>query len=738
MSAFKQLFSLTQQLLHKDSASASRKDKEQSSTPSADGWDQVHEAVQSLNLDPTLNKVPTLTAVSHYAKLYGPHARGTIRRRIDLLRTMAAQLEAQCHHPVATVPNAALPYPLLPQLNSSCRIVCTLTQKGAFCYLSMSALDCLAACLQQVQDLKHELRCSDEFFDRHLMPPLCRLAQTVLMLPASEGNHDATFCGLLHHSLLTATNAVAATRMRSHQLAPMDSRRVMLYMVMQGLLHDVGKLITDMYITTDEERVFRPGEETMQDLLQTSATPFFFVSFVSGRGKQHSQPLADPVLALQLQRIQLYIWQGLGINLHYEEQWARYGAGKALYTALINTADREAVSATRQALKYQLDIPTYVSCTLITLLQKINFNGMALPYGVLYTTQGLLLTKWSPLLLTLSQYYSAYFGQQRDANYAPAPTLLQALRTCGVMPIAGRFRARLWYCIYLQDELLFIEGIIINLPQSYLGDLQYCVECLALGAKADPVADIIAHHQKQETQQDPLNAMVLSLPRILMLWGPKPSSFLSWCACVRRALCPHSVLISYLPSKNATAEENAEQLKPPGYSFQPLYKSIIPLTREHIVALGLVCNATLQEQADDDYAPDIAQTSAPYAYAGAEQSQTYATPPQQPQTATSPAPWDLNDHDLPPPARVTPTAPPPQAMSASPRTADTCDLAASSAPVSLRPTKTTPAAATSKRASSSSQKESSEAKAQAVSEETKPNPPQPHSTITVVTTECKQ
>lgn len=106
-------------------------------------------------------------------------------------------------------------------------------------------------------------------FDELYLQPIYRYAGLVQRLPASESHHHAFPGGLLEHTL--EVMAFAARMRQSHLLpvgaAPEDQAREAeawtAAVVYAALLHDVGKIVTDMEIETDNHQRWYPWESTL-------------------------------------------------------------------------------------------------------------------------------------------------------------------------------------------------------------------------------------------------------------------------------------------------------------------------------------------------------------------------------------------------------------------------------------------------------------------------------------------
>lgn len=103
-------------------------------------------------------------------------------------------------------------------------------------------------------------------FDELYLQPVYRYAGLVQQLPASESHHHACPGGLLDHTL--EVMAFAARMRQSHLLpvgaAPEDQTREAeawtAAVIYAALLHDVGKIVTDMEIETNNHQRWYPWE----------------------------------------------------------------------------------------------------------------------------------------------------------------------------------------------------------------------------------------------------------------------------------------------------------------------------------------------------------------------------------------------------------------------------------------------------------------------------------------------
>lgn len=111
---------------------------------------------------------------------------------------------------------------------------------------------------------------SGALFSELYQAPVARFAELVQQFPASEYHHHSHPGGLLDHSL--EVMAFAAKLRQRHLLpagaAPEDQVREAeawtAGIIYAALLHDVGKVATDIEVTTDDDQVWHPWEEPLR------------------------------------------------------------------------------------------------------------------------------------------------------------------------------------------------------------------------------------------------------------------------------------------------------------------------------------------------------------------------------------------------------------------------------------------------------------------------------------------
>lgn len=136
---------------------------------------------------------------------------------------------------------------------------------------------------------------SEEEKDLYLFPVIRRLAGYVHLLPASQAHHHNGRGGLFFHSLDVGLRSVRMARRRIHDLESDQKRRYQnkgrwyLAICIAGLLHDVGKAVTDMTVTAaGGESTWKPSVEPLVDWARKNHVKDYYVSWIVNRiDKQH-------------------------------------------------------------------------------------------------------------------------------------------------------------------------------------------------------------------------------------------------------------------------------------------------------------------------------------------------------------------------------------------------------------------------------------------------------------------
>jgi Putative helicase len=171
----------------------------------------------------------------------------------------------------------------------------------------------------------------------HALPVLENLIRFCHLIPASEAHHHAEIGGLIRHSLEVAIHAMRRSEAflygREGTAALQDSlaERWRLAIALGGLLHDIGKPITDLTVVSDQKGhdVWSPYHVGLSQWLQDESTSNYFIIWRPRRYGRHE--VAAAFIAREL----------LGPScIHF---LCEYGTeiATALFEALAGTNDEE-------------------------------------------------------------------------------------------------------------------------------------------------------------------------------------------------------------------------------------------------------------------------------------------------------------------------------------------------------------------------------------------------------------
>lgn len=129
--------------------------------------------------------------------------------------------------------------------------------KGKF-YIRQSPEQLLAPHQEELVEIKELTGLADEHFNFLYLKPLQRYVEAIQLVPASESYHHASVGGMLQHIMEVLVNALRIRR--GHILPPgvtpeeIEHRKdLWTYLVfIAALLHDVGKIITDVYLEDEK------------------------------------------------------------------------------------------------------------------------------------------------------------------------------------------------------------------------------------------------------------------------------------------------------------------------------------------------------------------------------------------------------------------------------------------------------------------------------------------------------
>ena len=162
----------------------------------------------------------------------------------------------------------------------------------------LSALGTDALLLSQsklIKDLMWAVTMDLQDKDRYLLPIIKNVAAFVHLLPASQSHHHNGRGGLFRHCLETAFYAVniAKNRLLDVNAHPDDTyhnqSRWFLAIAIAGLLHDVGKCLTDMTVSSpNTESVWLPTVESLSAWLERLQIRHYYCAWNLNRShRQH-------------------------------------------------------------------------------------------------------------------------------------------------------------------------------------------------------------------------------------------------------------------------------------------------------------------------------------------------------------------------------------------------------------------------------------------------------------------
>lgn len=147
-----------------------------------------------------------------------------------------------------------------------------------------------------VERIRNALGFTKEQHTRLILPVISRYAEFVHLLPASEAHHHRGAGGLFRHGLEVAFWAAQASEaiIFSMEGSPRERRgnepRWRLASCFAGLLHDVGKPISDVSVTNhDGTVVWNPYASTLYEWARRHNVERYFLRWRHNRHKRHEQ-----------------------------------------------------------------------------------------------------------------------------------------------------------------------------------------------------------------------------------------------------------------------------------------------------------------------------------------------------------------------------------------------------------------------------------------------------------------
>lgn len=212
--------------------------------------------------------------------------------------------------------------------------------------------------------IKGTLRFSGAEFEELVVPVIERYAAYVHLLPASESHHHRGAGGLFRHGL--EVGQWAAQRAESHFFCVGDTQknqrdnetRWQFAAFLGGLLHDVGKPLSDVAVTDKSgKKEWNPYESSLGDWLQQNSIDRYFLRWRDKRNKRHEKFSMMNLDQIIVPRAKSYLNKpGPYIMEALLESIVGTGASEAL-TQLVLWADQESVK--RDLSNQRLEVDEY-------------------------------------------------------------------------------------------------------------------------------------------------------------------------------------------------------------------------------------------------------------------------------------------------------------------------------------------------------------------------------------------
>ena len=306
--------------------------------------------------------------------------------------------------------------------------------------------------LERNKSLLHHLRLACDFSSKiqmELMWPLIeRTASFCNCLPASEGAHDPDPGGLFRHSLTVALNAISNVRNITDYK---ERERLKLCILWASLTHDLGKILTDFVISSDEGIAFDPLHSSLEDFAHYNKCLYLRVQFKLGRGRNHDHCRA--LRNMMFSRDDLHFFS----YLNDVEESSNLLNGTHIAWELVAMADSLSVAMSSSRGGKYLAVPDFIiSWIRRKLLAPMAANTFEADFMLLPSEYGGILLRQG------SQSYKHLLSELK--NFYNDETGVRNLRSSGSAALAGRGRFFSWYRIEFDDgRCLYVKGVLIRI-----------------------------------------------------------------------------------------------------------------------------------------------------------------------------------------------------------------------------------------------------------------------------------
>jgi conjugal transfer pilus assembly protein TraI len=216
--------------------------------------------------------------------------------------------------------------------------------------------------VELIKAIEHALSLPDDLYQTIAAPVIARYAAFSHLLPASESHHHRGAGGLFRHGLEVAYWATQAAQgcLFATQATPRERKeqelRWRLAVCFAGLLHDIGKPVSDIAVVDREGRqLWNPCEENLTDWASQYGIDRYFLRWRENRHKRHEQ-FSALVIERVLTRASRTYLLAPGPDMMQAMLEAIHGLdrGAKLYE-LVMTADRKSVERDLKAHYHTVD-----------------------------------------------------------------------------------------------------------------------------------------------------------------------------------------------------------------------------------------------------------------------------------------------------------------------------------------------------------------------------------------------